>query len=415
MDTKILLVDDEERILQTFARTLKLGGYTVITAASGSEGLALYHQEQPDIVLLDLRMPGMSGLEVLQVIREHDPEANVILCTAHGDKEAVIEALRAGASDFLPKPIDQVTLESALRRAEERMRLKRQLRASQEALRRHNERLEEEVKVRTAELEREIKDRKKVEAALRESEEKYRRLVELSPNLIAIHRDGKLLYINQAGAILLGFSSPDQVIGKPLTDYVPPDRREISRERVRQLLKRDQKSSVYKQKIIRPDGTERNVEVVGVPFCYQGETVVQIIAHDITERQKAEDALRESEEKLRSIIEGSPSGIVLCDEEGIVIEWNPAQERISGIPAEEALGQPMWEIAFQMAPEEHRSPQAYERTKAAMREMLSTGRVIWPQQSQEQVIERPDGTRYVVETEVFSIETDQGFKLCSIT
>jgi PAS domain S-box-containing protein len=184
---------------------------------------------------------------------------------------------------------------------------------------------------------------------------------------------------------------------------------------VRQLLKRDQKSSVYKQKIIRPDGTERNVEVVGVPFCYQGETVVQIIAHDITERQKAEDALRESEEKLRSIIEGSPSGIVLCDEEGIVIEWNPAQERISGIPAEEALGQPMWEIAFQMAPEEHRSPQAYERTKAAMREMLSTGRVIWPQQSQEQVIERPDGTRYVVETEVFSIETDQGFKLCSIT
>jgi PAS domain S-box-containing protein len=415
VDTKILLVDDEERILQTFARTLRLGGYTVITAASGQEGVALYHQEQPDIVLLDLRMPGMSGLEVLQIIRDHDPEANVILCTAHGDKEAVIEALRAGASDFLPKPIDQVTLESALRRAEERMRLKRQLRASQEALRRHNERLEEEVKVRTAELEREIKDRKKVEAALRESEEKYRRLVELSPNLIAIHRDGKLLYINQAGAILLGFSSPDQVMGKPLTDYVPPDRREISRERVRQLLKRDQKSSVYKQKIIRPDGTERKVEVVGVPFCYQGETVVQIIAHDITERQKAEDALRESEEKLRSIIEGSPSGIVLCDEEGIVIEWNPAQERISGIPAEEALGQPMWEIAFQMAPEEHRSPQAYERTKAAMREMLSTGRVIWPQQSQEQVIERPDGTRYVVETEVFSIETDQGFKLCSIT
>ncbi len=106
MDTTIILVDDETRILHTFARTLRLGGYTVITAESEQEGVALYHQEQPDIVLLDLHMPGMSGLEALQTIREHDPEANVILCTTHGDKDAVIEALRAGASDFLPKPID---------------------------------------------------------------------------------------------------------------------------------------------------------------------------------------------------------------------------------------------------------------------------------------------------------------------
>ncbi|MBN1179526.1 MAG: response regulator, partial [Anaerolineae bacterium] len=153
MDTRILLIDDDVRILQTFARTLRLADYTVFTAENGEQGLALYQQETPDIVLLDLRMPGMDGLQVLQAMRAHDSEANVILTTGHGDKDAVIEALRAGASDFLGKPIDQVTLESALRRAEERTHLKRELRASQEALRQHNLHLEEQVKARTVQLE----------------------------------------------------------------------------------------------------------------------------------------------------------------------------------------------------------------------------------------------------------------------
>jgi CheY-like chemotaxis protein len=113
MNTKILLVDDEERILQTFARTLRLGGYSVITAEDGEEGLALYRQEQPDVILLDLRMPGMSGLEVLQAIREDDPEANVILCTAHGDKEAVIAALRAGCPGRKSHPSRWTAITSA--------------------------------------------------------------------------------------------------------------------------------------------------------------------------------------------------------------------------------------------------------------------------------------------------------------
>ena len=65
MDTTILLIDDDERILETFSRTLKLAGYIVFTAENGEKGLALYHREAPDIILLDLRMPGMDGMEVL--------------------------------------------------------------------------------------------------------------------------------------------------------------------------------------------------------------------------------------------------------------------------------------------------------------------------------------------------------------
>ena len=132
----------------------------------------------------------------------------------------------------------------------------------------------------------------RAEAALRESEEHYQRLVELSPDLIAIHRDGELLYINEAGAELLGFSSPEQAIGKMVTDFVVPFRRVSSEERIQQLVREGQKSPVYDQTIIRPDGTEREVEVVGVPLMHQGSTAVQIMAHDVTERKWAGEALR---------------------------------------------------------------------------------------------------------------------------
>ncbi|MFP4394045.1 MAG: PAS domain S-box protein [Anaerolineales bacterium] len=134
MSLKILIVDDDERVLKTFARNLKMAGHTVLTASRGAQALKVYHEEQPDIVTLDMRMPGMDGFSTLQEIRRHDPEAEVILTTGHGDKEMVIEALRAGASDFIPKPIDRVTLNTALRRAEERIRLRRELHRAQAAL-----------------------------------------------------------------------------------------------------------------------------------------------------------------------------------------------------------------------------------------------------------------------------------------
>jgi PAS domain S-box-containing protein len=218
VDTKILLVDDEARILHTFARTLRMAGYTVITAASGQEGMELYWQEAPDIVMLDLRMPGMDGLAALQAIRQHDPEANVILCTAHGDKDQVIAALRAGASDFLPKPIDQVALESALRRAEERIHLKRELRASKEALERYNERLEEEVRARTAELEREIEDRKQAEEALARQEAELRAtLYGIGDAIISTDIEGRVKRMNPVAEQLTGWAEAEAV-GLPLPE-----------------------------------------------------------------------------------------------------------------------------------------------------------------------------------------------------
>ncbi len=149
---KILIVDDDARVLRTFSRNLSLEGYTVLTADSGQSALDLYALEHPEIVLVDVRMPYMDGFEVLAAIRERDPESEVILVTGHGDVDMTIAALRAGASDFIPKPVEKATLQAALRRSRERLRLQRELRAATEALKQERALLAQRVAERTAEL-----------------------------------------------------------------------------------------------------------------------------------------------------------------------------------------------------------------------------------------------------------------------
>jgi signal transduction histidine kinase len=148
----VLVVDDDERVLRTFSRNLDMEGYAVRTALTGEDALSIYADVHPDIVLADVRMPVMDGFAVLEAIREQEPEAEVILVTGHGDMQMTIEALRAGASDFIPKPVEHATLMMALRRARERLCLRRELRAAQTALREERELLAQRVSERTAEL-----------------------------------------------------------------------------------------------------------------------------------------------------------------------------------------------------------------------------------------------------------------------
>ncbi|MGZ9235635.1 MAG: response regulator [Anaerolineales bacterium] len=104
-DGHILIVDDEASLRQTLARILQRAGYEVTTTATGSEALSLLAQHSFDLVYLDIRMPDMSGLEVLRIIHTKFPELPVILFTAQPDLSSAVEALRGGAIDYLLKPL----------------------------------------------------------------------------------------------------------------------------------------------------------------------------------------------------------------------------------------------------------------------------------------------------------------------
>lgn len=101
---RLLVIDDEETMRRSLADILRLEGYQVQTAEDGDKAIALLAQETYDLILLDLKMPGTDGLEVLRFAARVAPETQVVLLTAHGSLESAIEALRHGACDYLLKP-----------------------------------------------------------------------------------------------------------------------------------------------------------------------------------------------------------------------------------------------------------------------------------------------------------------------
>jgi DNA-binding NtrC family response regulator len=113
---KIMLVDDEERFLQTTKKLLERKGYQVATALSGSEALDSLQKEDIQVVILDVKMPGMDGMATLKAIKNRHPLVEVIMLTGHATVESAVEGLKSGAADYLMKPTD---IEDLIRKAED--------------------------------------------------------------------------------------------------------------------------------------------------------------------------------------------------------------------------------------------------------------------------------------------------------
>jgi len=124
MPARILVIDDEEAIRKSLRMVLEYEGYELIEAASGPEGLETLKREAPDAILLDIKMPGMDGMEVLQQARSRDAHTPILMISGHGDIPTAVDALRKGAYDFLEKPLESERVLAALRNAIERKRLR---------------------------------------------------------------------------------------------------------------------------------------------------------------------------------------------------------------------------------------------------------------------------------------------------
>ncbi|MCB2145501.1 MAG: response regulator [Deltaproteobacteria bacterium] len=134
MTGDILLVDDEAGIRKVLGISLNDLGYTVHEAENATAALAIMEAVRPSIILTDIKMPGMDGIELLKDIKDRYPETEVIMLTGHGDMDLAIESLKYQATDFISKPISDDALTVALQRAGERIDMRRQLRAYTENL-----------------------------------------------------------------------------------------------------------------------------------------------------------------------------------------------------------------------------------------------------------------------------------------
>ncbi len=170
LPARILVIDDEQNLLEMLGELLGDQGHEVILANTGAKGLDRYYSHHPDLALIDLMLPDLSGFDVLKHISSQDEETALIVISGVGSTDHVIEAVRRGAWDFLSKPFANLELVlHAVDQGLEKVRLKRENRG-------YREHLEEEVRKRTLELREEIQARKRLEEDLRRSELRYREL-----------------------------------------------------------------------------------------------------------------------------------------------------------------------------------------------------------------------------------------------
>ena len=184
---------------------------------------------------------------------------------------------------------------------------------------------------------RDITERKKAEESLMESEERYRSLIELSPEAIFVATDGKHVFVNTAGLKLFGASKPDQIIGKPVLDVIHPDYREVVAERMRKSMETGTIAPAIEEEFLRLDGTPVAVEVRAAPLVYQGKPAMQAVVRNISDRKKAEEALRASEEQYRLLAENVRDVIWSTDMDLRFTYVSPSAKYIVDRTAEEVM------------------------------------------------------------------------------
>ena len=283
--TRILYIEDDPGLSRLLQKSLQRRGYVVDTAADGEEGLRAIATCQYDMLLVDYNMPFLGGLDVIRTLAAKGALLPTIMVTGQGSEDIAVEALKLGAADYVVKDVEMKYLD-LLPVVIDRVRYQQHI----------------------------LKERQQMMGAVKESEERYRLLVELSPDGIAVHVDEKFVFMNPACARFLGAKNPDQLMGKPVFDFINSDYHQLEKNRIRLMQQQSDSVPWIQEKFIRLDGQEIDVEVAGVSFLHQGAPAVQIIFRDITERRIVEERLKRL--ALYDTLTGLPNRTLFFDRMG---------------------------------------------------------------------------------------------------
>ena len=174
----------------------------------------------------------------------------------------------------------------------------------------------------------------------RTNEQPYRNLIELNPDITVINCDGKIVYINNAGAQALGAENPDELIGRSVMDFIHPDNQYVIIQRVPHPQDKGQTIPRAEEKLVRLDGSVICVETTAMPITYQGRQAALVIGHDITERKNIEDKLTEHENQFRAFTESTPDAILIVDYDANILSWSPGAQNLFGYAKQEIIGKP---------------------------------------------------------------------------
>ena len=321
MDEKILLVDDEEGIRTVLGISLRDVGYEVHTAENGFRALEIFREHHPEIVLTDIKMPGMDGIELLETIKTERPQTEVIMITGHGDLDLAIKSIKLDAADFVTKPINQDVLDIALGRARERLDHRHQIK-------RYTENLEQTVREKSArliELERRLAVGQVVEGmsdAMRSITEAFEGGADYfneMPCFVSIHdEDLKVVSTNrlyrQKFGDMVGRSSCEIYLDEGGGMASCPVRKTFESGRGQRL-----KASFRSRQ-----GGDVPVIVTTAPIKNgaRGVELVLEIAADMSEVKKLQEELRSTQQRYQELFDIAPCFITVQDRELRIVDSN---------------------------------------------------------------------------------------------
>ncbi len=237
--------------------------------------------------------------------------------------------------------------------------------------------------------------------------------------IIGLDPQGNHTFVNPAAAAMLGYQV-EELIGRnshSTLHHTRSDGRPYPHEEcpIYTALQDGQVHREVDEEFWRKDGTSFPVEYVSTPIVEQGKIVGAVVTFvDITERQRAERALQESETKFRNIVENASEGIILADEKGVIIEYNPATEQMTGLERKSMMGETAWDFQYRLVLDERKSPAVYERIKARWLEAIATGYSSMLNRPIEAVFRKPNGRKRIVAQVLFPIPTGKGFRIGGI-
>ena len=260
---------------------------------------------------------------------------------------------------------------------------------------------------------------KKAEDQLRTTlQRSYAILSNLNAGILLVTDEDRIEYANQAFCSLFNLKDAPQelvgldsqeIIGKIKDYYLHPDE-EVAR--IEEIVNQGQ--PVKGQEVSLQGGKTCLRDFI--PISIDGKSHGRLWHHmEITKLKQTDEALRESEQKFRSIVENSEDGISLIDYSGKIVEWNDSQEYITGLKREEVLGKLAWDVEFQLIPDEQKTEEDYEKIKSFLIRLTDKGRIALKGWFEYQEIQLADGTRRTIQETLFPIKIENGFSIGVIT
>jgi PAS domain S-box-containing protein len=321
MGEKVMLVDDEDAIREILGLSIADLGYDVQTAANGEEALEALEVFVPSIVLTDIKMPGMDGIELLKRIKEINSDIEVIMISGHGDMDLAVRSLQYEALDFITKPIRDELLVNALKRAAEKISMRRQLREHTQNL----ERIVKEKSAKLVELERQLAVGQVVDglstamSCLVETFDEGMGYFNQLPCFISIHnRYLEVVAVNQLYQDRLG-----DMTGKNSWEVYSQRQGSGNACPVAKTIESG-KAQRSPEILLGKDGTDVPVIVHTAPIMNNDGQVEMVIelSVDVTEVNRLQEELRATREKFHRLFDSVPCYIEVVDREHNIVEAN---------------------------------------------------------------------------------------------